>query len=142
MRFVRGLSFLLVALLVGLSPAAAKTKKPCAPFPRVVWWGDMTHESVRGAVRERYAGDWRPVIDGLTQQMSSLLALKEQDRPYAIPNTTRQLGGDQLVVYLDQVRLSLSILHCLRDNDVAAPNTAPQPVTAAPPAPAKAPGQS
>ena len=140
MRFVRGLSLLLVAFSVGLSPAAAQPKKTCGLFPHVSWWGDMTHESVRNVVRDRYVGDWRPVIDGLTQQMSTLQMLKEQGRPYAVPNTTRQLGGDQLTVYLDQVRLTLSILYCLRDNDMAGRAAPAKPVTAAPAA--KAPGQS
>ena len=136
MRFVQSLSLLallaLTALIVGLSAAAAQSPKSCAPFPHVPWWGDMTHETVRNTVRDRYAGDWRPVIDGLTQQMAAMRTLKEQGRPFPVPNSTRQLGGDQLDVYLDQVRLTLSILSCLRDTTSARRA----------PAPATAPGQS
>ncbi len=139
MRFIRILPLLLVVLAIGSSPAAAQAKKACAPFPHVAWWGDMTHDTVRKVVRDRHVGDWRPVIDSLSQQMSVLQMLKDQGRPYAVPNSTRQLGGDQLVVYLDQVRLTLSILYCLRDQDMARGNGADKPTTAAPtPAPSKA----
>ena len=143
MRFVRILPLLLAVLAVGSSPAATQAKKACAPFPPVAWWGEMTHESVRNVVRDRYVGDWRPVIDSLSQQMSALQMLKDQGRPYAVPNSTRQLGGDQLVVYLDQVRLTLSILYCLRDQDMARGSGADKPAAATPaPAPVKASEQS
>lgn len=141
----------LALVLAGPLPAAAQAQRACAPFPHVTWWGDMTHDTVRAVVRDRYKGNWAPVIDGLTQQMSTMQNLKSQSRPYAVPNSTRQLGGDQLTDYLDQVRLSLSILYCLRDRELtqrrapaaptAAPATKAAPATTAAPIPAT-PGRS
>lgn len=142
------LPVLVLVVLAGPLPAAAQAQRACAPFPHVAWWGDMTHDTVRAVVHDRYNGSWAPVIDGLTQQMSTMQNLKNQGRPYAVPNSTRQLGGDQLIVYLDQVRLTLSILYCLRDRELAqrrapapATTTAPAPATTAAPAPAT-PGRS
>ena len=133
---------LALAAFAGPLPAQAQAQRACAPFPHVAWWGDMTHDTVRAVVRDRYNGNWAPVIDGLTQQMSTMQNLKNQGRPYAVPNSTRQLGGDQLTVYLDQVRLTLSILYCVRDQELAqrrapaAPTATPAPATTAAPIPA------
>ena len=139
---VLALPVLALVVLAGPLPAAAQAQRACAPFPHVAWWGDMTHDTVRAVVRDRYNGSWAPVIDGLTQQMSTMQNLKNQGRPYAVPNSTRQLGGDQLTVYLDQVRLTLSILYCVRDQELAqrrapaAPTATPAPATTAAPIPA------
>lgn len=135
MSFVRVIALPVLALIVfaGSLPAAAQAQRACAPFPHVPWWGDMTHDTVRAVVRDRYNDSWAPIIDGLTQQMSTMQNLKNQDRPYTVPNSTRQLGGDQLIVYLDQVRLTLSILYCLRDQE-SAQRRAPAPATTTAPA--------
>lgn len=94
-------------------PAAAQQQKACPAFPYVAWWGDMTHESVTTAVTTQYNGDWRPITDMLSRELAKMIQLRNKGEPYKVPNSTRQLGGDQLTVYIDKTRLAVDILNCL-----------------------------
>lgn len=100
-----------IALVLAF-PATAQ-QKACPAFPYVAWWGDMTHESVSTAVKTQYNGDWRPITDMLSRELAKIIQLRGRGEPYKVPNSTRQLGGDQLTVYIDKTRLAVDILNCL-----------------------------
>jgi len=80
----------------------------------------MTHESVRAAVQRQYAGDWDPITKVLLSEISKMLALRSQGRPYLVPSSTQHLAGGQLDVYIGQTRIAVSILNCLKNNDAKA----------------------
>lgn len=108
-------------LAATFAAGGARAAAECPTFPYVQWWGNMTHENVRASVKQQYGGDWRPVIQALQGELSKMLSLKSQGQAYPVPNTTRSLAGGQLDVYIDQTRLALSIVQCLKDQDGAAP---------------------
>lgn len=101
-------------------PAAAAETRTCPAFPYVPWWGEMTHESVTKAVNTQYRGDWKPVIGMLSGELDKMVAMRGRGEPYKVPNSTRQLGGDQLAVYIDKTRLAVDILKCLSGRDSGA----------------------
>lgn len=112
----RSLAAAALALLLATQAGAARAAE-CPTFPYVHWWGNMTHENVRAAVKQQYGGDWRPITQALSTELSKMLALRSQGMSYQVPNTTRKLSGGQLDVYLDHTRLALSILHCLKGQE-------------------------
>jgi hypothetical protein len=101
------------AILVSFAGAARANA--CPAFPYVVWWGDMTHETVTQVVQERYRGNWSPVINMLVQELARMEQAKAAGEAYAVPNTTRRLSGPQLTVYTSQTKLAVSVLRCLEE---------------------------
>jgi hypothetical protein len=105
------------------SIAAPGRAASCPPFPYVAWWGDMTHETVTTAVRQRYNGDFSPVINMLVQELAKMEEAHGRAQSYAVPSTTRRLGGPQLTVYMHQTRLAVSVLRCLETKAAKRPET-------------------
>lgn len=116
------------AILVSLSDAARANS--CPAFPYVAWWGDMTHETVTQVVRQRYQGDWSPVINMLVQELAKMEQAKATGEVYPVPSTTRRLSGPQLTVYMNQTKLAVSVLRCLEEKHKRA--AAARPTAAAP----------
>jgi hypothetical protein len=118
-RRLRAASVAFAATLFAATPGLAAS---CPPFPYVAWWGDTTHERVTSVVQQRYNGDFSPVINMLVQELAKMEEAHGRAQPYAVPSTTRRLGGPQLTIYMHQTRLAISVVRCLETKAAKRPD--------------------
>ncbi len=102
----------------------------CPAFPKVVWWGELTHHSVTTDVEHRYDGDWKPAIESWQKTLTKLQAIRDKGSTAAIrykstvkgqPATTRRvkLRGAKLDQYIENVWKRLVVMYCLADQPTA-----------------------
>jgi len=102
----------------------------CPPFPKVVWWGGLTHHSVTAHVEYRYGGDWKPVIESWQKKLTKLQAIRDKGTTAGIRYEstvngqyaeTRQikLRGAKLDRYIESVWKRLAVMYCLADQSTA-----------------------
>jgi len=108
-----GLGILLLSGVMGGTAAAQ-----CAPFPRVPWWGSLTHESVAEYVDKRYGGEWDPYIASWQGKLQKLREIRNRDSAAAVMSGTGErqkkvLRGVELDKYIDLVGKRLSVMRCL-----------------------------
>jgi hypothetical protein len=98
----------------------------CPAFPKVVWWGELTHQMVAADVEHRYDGNWKPAIESWQKALAKLQAIRDKGTTAAIrykstvrgqPATTRRvkLRGVKLDRYIDNVWKRLAVMYCLAD---------------------------
>jgi len=100
-------------------PAYAQTK--CAAFPKVTFWGELTHQSVRQHVDDKLAGDWAGYLKQLQRQHAALSRIHDRGAGAVIKRKDRKikLAGKQLVKYLDLSEKRISVVSCLAKKDDA-----------------------
>jgi hypothetical protein len=79
--------------------------------------GGYDPRTVNRLVRERYDGNWLPIIDLLLDEQEKIESTQAEGGIYAVPRTARKLSSKELETYLSQVRLSVLILQCLARKD-------------------------
>ncbi len=98
----------------------------CPAFPKVVWWGELTHHSVTANVEYRYGGNWKQAIESWQKTLTKLQAIRDKGSTAAIrykstvkgqPATTRRvkLSGAKLDRYIENVWKRLAVMYCLAD---------------------------
>ncbi len=102
----------------------------CPAFPKVVWWGGLTHHSVTTDVDRRYGGNWKPAIESWRKNLTKLQAIRDKGSTAAIrykstvkglPATTRRvkLSGARLDRYIENVWKRLAVMYCLAEQPTA-----------------------
>ncbi len=98
----------------------------CPSFPKVVWWGALTHETATDNVQRRYGGDWKAAIAAWHINLVKLMEIQKKGTTAAIrytskvhghPDQTRKvkLRGARLDNYIDNVWKRLAVMYCLAD---------------------------
>ena len=127
-RFGRVRATVLMAAVLAV-PGLAQASH-CPAFPKVVWWGELTHHSVTADVDRRYGGNWKPAIQSWRKNLTKLQAIRDKDSTAAIrykstvkgqPATTRRvkLRGARLDQYIENVGKRLVVMYCLADQPTA-----------------------
>ena len=127
-RFGRIPAAVLMAAVLGF-PGIAHASH-CPAFPKVVWWGKLTHHSVTANVEHRYGGNWKPAIESWQKTLTKLQAIRDKGSTAAIrykstvkglPATTRRvkLSGARLDKYIENVWKRLVVMYCLADQPTA-----------------------
>ncbi len=127
-RFGRIPAAVLMAALLAVPDSAQASH--CPAFPKVVWWGGLTHHSVTADVDRRYGGDWKPAIESWQRTLTKLQAIRDKGSTAAIrykstvkgrPATTRRvkLSGARLDGYIENVWKRLAVMYCLAEQPTA-----------------------
>ena len=101
-------------------PVHAQTK--CPAFPKVTFWGEMTHDSVRRHVDDKLTGDWPRYLKQLKRQQAALSRIHDRGAGAVIKRKGRKikLVGKQLAKYLYYYKKRISVVSCLaKMNSVA-----------------------
>ena len=61
-------------------------------FPKVVWGGALTHESVTKDVNRRYGGIWKTAIDSWQRNLTKLMGIQRKGTTAAIRSTSTVKG--------------------------------------------------
>ena len=94
-------------------PALARTE--CPAFPKVSFWGEMTHDSVRKHVEDKLGGNWGAYVKKLKRQQKTLARFQTRKKTIAIKRKGRKikLAGKQLAKYVEFSRQRLGVITCL-----------------------------
>ncbi len=100
-------------------PGFAKTD--CPSFPKVAFWGEMTHDSVRQHVADKMGGNWVGYLNQLQNQQTKLSGIHERESGVVIKRKDRKikLSGDQLAKYLKVAKRRISVVQCLAEMEEA-----------------------
>ncbi|MGB0681695.1 MAG: hypothetical protein ACPGOV_03270 [Magnetovibrionaceae bacterium] len=109
---------LLVAFIAapGLS-GTAQAQAVCPPFPSMPWLGTMTHEKVTAFVERRHAGEWDSYIGQWQSRIGQMEDVHNAGKGIRLKSRDVTLSGDGLKYYIAQMRRSISVMSCLRDQD-------------------------
>jgi len=115
------LGLLLAAGSAGISgPAAAAEEKvrqsaqaQCAAFPKVAWWGAMSHDRVVRYVNRKHKGDWNRYIAKWEKQLKIMTDIYDRDSTAVIRKRGVSLRGESLGDYISQIVDRISVTRCL-----------------------------
>ena len=118
-----------VAAIVLGAPVTARAAH-CPSFPKVVWWGTLTHETETNAVQRRFDGDWNAAIAAWQNNLTKLMAIQKKGTTagiryktkvngHAIQTSNVKLSGNKLDAYIGQVWKRLAVMYCLADVQAA-----------------------
>lgn len=115
-----GIAFLVLAG-VFLFPQTASAQFECSNFPKVAFWGNMTHDSVRQHVEERLSGDWDVYLNQLLKQQKTLTNIHKRGSGAIVRKQGRKikLSGYQLAKYIKHSKARISVVQCLAELEEA-----------------------
>ncbi len=120
--FSRSLALVFAAAITAVLalPAYAQTK--CLAFPKVAFWGELTHDSVRRHVDDKLAGDWGRYLKQLKRHQAALSRIHKRGAGAVIKRKGRKikLVGKQLAKYLYYSKKRISVVSCLAKTKSAA----------------------
>ncbi len=112
-----------VAFVVVLAsfPVDGFARPECPSFPKVTFWGELTHETVRQHVEERMSGDWVVYLNQLQRQHTALKGIHQRGSGAVIKRKGKKirLSGKELAKYLKFTKRRISVVRCLAELDEA-----------------------
>ncbi len=110
--------FVAVALFAGFAvgfggQAKAEETAQCEAFPKVAWWGKMSHQRVIRYVNRKYGGDWKRYIAKWKRQLKVMVDIYDRDGTAIIKKRDIKLNGDKLEEYIINVAKRISVTRCL-----------------------------
>jgi hypothetical protein len=99
-----------LAIAAGDARAAA-----CGDFPKVSWWGNMTHAGVASYVDKWHKGNWTPYVQKWEAQLEKLRDIHGRGSAVVVSSDKIRLEGDGLKLYIDQVQERVDVTKCLAE---------------------------
>jgi len=108
---------LLVLGGVFLFPQTLKAETECPHFPKVTFWGNLTHESVRLHIEENLGGDWDVYLRKLHKQNKTLTNIYDRGAGAIVKRRGRKikLSGNQLAKYIKFDKSRIAVVQCLAE---------------------------
>ncbi len=101
-----------VAVAVGFSgPAPAESQ--CASFPKVSWWGNISHERVARYVDRRHNGDWNSYVRKWEGRLSWIRDIRARNGSAVIKKSGVTLKGASLDAYIKKIEERVRVTRCL-----------------------------
>ena len=116
-----GLFSVAVMTILVSFPVSAFARPECPAFPKVTFWGEVTHESVRQHVEEKMSGDWVVYLNQLQRQHTALEGIHQRGSGAVIKRKGKKirLSGKELAKYLKFTKRRISVVRCLAQLDEA-----------------------
>jgi rhodanese-related sulfurtransferase len=93
---------------------AMSSASSCGVFPKVSWWGNLSHGSVTAFVNRKVNGNWDKYLSKWDKQLSFLLDVRSKGGTIVTPKGGPKLKGQSLTVYITQVRERIRVTKCLK----------------------------
>ena len=108
-----------VTVTVMVYPLPGMTETACPSFPKVSFWGKLTHDSTRQHVKDNLDGDWGGYLERLQRQQATLGKIHERDSGAVIKRKGRKLklSGNSLAKYLRYGDERLAVVRCLAEEE-------------------------
>jgi len=104
-----------LAGLIGISSAASAASTECATYPKVAWWGKLSHESVQRYVERKHKGDWASYLKKWERQLKLVEDVHNRDSAIVIRKKGLRLKGEELAAYVQQVKERVEVTRCLAE---------------------------
>ncbi len=105
---------LVAGLAAGFSgQARAEETAQCQDFPKVSWWGNISHDRVIGYVSRKQGGDWNRYIAKWERQLKNMVDIYDRDSTAVIKKRGVRLNGDDLGDYIVNIVKRISVTRCL-----------------------------
>ncbi|MBC8338260.1 MAG: hypothetical protein H8E39_06175 [Alphaproteobacteria bacterium] len=113
--FLSGLFALAIGVTVLMLPRSGATQEICPDFPKVDFWGELTHDSVTQHVNQTLSGDWDAYLERLKRQHTSLTLIRGRGKVARVSRGGRRvvLKGAALSQYLSYSQERIAVLECL-----------------------------
>jgi hypothetical protein len=85
----------------------------CEAFPKVEWWENLSHDTVREFVDEEFDGSWAPYLEKWDVRRIKLKRLADNDMSLTIDKTGTVLKGASLKAHIKNVEKRLQVARCL-----------------------------
>ena len=108
-----------VTVMVMVYPLPGLAETACPSFPKVSFWGKLTHDSTRRHVKDKLDGDWGAYLERLRRQQRTLRKIHQRDSGAVIKRKGRKirLSGKHLAKYLRYGDERLAVVRCLADGE-------------------------
>ncbi len=112
-----------IVVAVGVSvmgtPLPSMAETACPSFPKVSFWGKLTHESTRQHVKDNLKGDWGAYLERLQRHQKTLRKIHKRGSGAVIKRKGRKikLSGKLLAKYLRYGDERLAVVRCLADSE-------------------------
>ncbi len=108
---------LVFATAAFVAPHQARAQAECPAFPKLQFWGDLTHGSMRTYVDDRFGGDWDAYIGKLERISAGLQGIHRRGKGAVIKLKGRKvtLKGAKLDDYLQLSGTRLNVVRCLAE---------------------------
>jgi hypothetical protein len=113
MTYLRKAGRLAAAAAVLAVAVGGEAAADCAAFPKVDWWGEMSHAKVKGFVDSEYDGDWAPYVEKWERKHIKLKRWVDTGSSLTIKKTGTTLQGETLKAYFENVGKRLRVVRCL-----------------------------
>lgn len=102
---------------VFLLPQTARAQSECPSFPKVAFWGSLTHESVRRHVENKLSGNWTAYLNQLLRQQKTLSKIYNRGSGAIVKRQGRKikLSGALLSKYIKYNKARISVVQCLAE---------------------------
>jgi hypothetical protein len=100
-------------LAVALTATSGAAEAGCNPFPKVPWWGQLTHGMVIRYVRDVYRGDWNRHIRHYEDVRAKLVEIRDENGTVVIKGTDVRLSDAEISDYIAKVDERIEITRCL-----------------------------
>ncbi|MDA1091153.1 MAG: hypothetical protein O3A85_12680 [Proteobacteria bacterium] len=114
---------LLLPALAFLSFPNNASAAECPAFPKLSFWGDLSHDSVQSYVDSKFDGDWGAYIERMGDISRGLKEIHDRGKSALVTLKDRKvvLEGGKLGNYILLSKTRLKIIRCLAEaNDTAA----------------------
>ena len=108
--------FLLPALLVFSIPSTSFAAE-CPAFPKLSFWGDLSHDTVQNYVESKFDGDWSAYVERLIYIKKGLKDIQDRGKSALVKLKGREvvLKGEKLRNYLLLSQTRINVIQCLAD---------------------------
>jgi TPR repeat protein len=112
--------FCFLAVSLSFAFVSSNAEAECAAFPQVSWWGKLTHNGVKGYVKQKHGGDWAGYLDKWRRQLANVKTIHGQGKGIKISSSGKTLKGQELGDYIGKLAQRVDINTCLSQekNDV------------------------
>jgi len=123
--FVSAAAFLVTLVLA--SPALAD----CPPFPDVLWWKGISHDSVRKYVADKHDGDWNAYLENWQKKLKFTKDALAKGSVLIVTIGAAadkiKIRDEQLRSYIDNIEKRIDIIRCLAGIKVPEQAASPPP---------------
>ena len=98
---------------------AEMARAECPPYPKVRWWGKLTHAKTIRLVEKKHKGDWDPYIEKWEGQLIKLEDISMRGAAIVVTKDKLRIEGEKLAKYIAQVEERIDVIQCLADEAAA-----------------------
>jgi len=103
-----------LALVIAVM-AASSAQAACENFPRVPWWGNLSHVATKAFVVRKHDGNWSPYVKKWSKQVDKLKDVQTRESAVFVRYKGKKvkIAGKALENYIKLVSKRVGVIRCL-----------------------------